>query len=138
MKMNKDDISPRMFAPCGMNCKVCYKHCYSKKSCNGCMANNGNTPKHCRACKIKDCVKTHRLTYCFECMEFPCKLIKNIDKSYIARYHVSLIENSNKVKVTGLQKFMMEDKEKYTCSYCGGVISLHDKECSECHEKTSK
>ena len=22
------DIS--MFAPCGMNCKVCYKHCYHK------------------------------------------------------------------------------------------------------------
>jgi hypothetical protein len=29
MKMpEKIDIS--MFAPCGMNCKVCYKHCYHK------------------------------------------------------------------------------------------------------------
>lgn len=36
MKMpEKIDIS--MFAPCGMNCKVCYKHCYHKNPCAGCL-----------------------------------------------------------------------------------------------------
>jgi predicted ATP-dependent serine protease len=30
---------------------------------------------------------------------------------------------------------MEEQKEKYICSICGGVISVHDGECSECHEK---
>ncbi len=138
MKMLENDINTTMFAPCGMNCKVCYKHCYTKKSCAGCMTNNDYKPNHCRACKIKDCVKNHNLTYCFECVSFPCKLIKNLEKSYIHRYQVSLIDNSKKAKEIGLHQFMIEEKEKYTCSHCGGVISLHDQECSECQEKTSK
>ena len=29
MKM-PDTIDADMFAPCGMNCMVCYKHCYHK------------------------------------------------------------------------------------------------------------
>lgn len=31
MKM-PDKIDEIMFAPCGMNCMVCYKHCYTKKA----------------------------------------------------------------------------------------------------------
>lgn len=30
MKMPKENIDTAMFAPCGMNCLVCYKHCYHK------------------------------------------------------------------------------------------------------------
>lgn len=28
MKMPTEKIDTAMFAPCGMNCLVCYKHCY--------------------------------------------------------------------------------------------------------------
>ena len=28
MKMPDTDIDTNMFTPCGMNCMVCYKHCY--------------------------------------------------------------------------------------------------------------
>lgn len=69
MKMPKENIDTVMFAPCGMNCMVCYKHCYHKKPCAGCL-------------------------------------------------------NSD----------MEKQKEKYTCSQCGGIISIHDRECSECQE----
>ncbi len=30
MKMPKENVDMIMFAPCGMNCIVCYKHCYHK------------------------------------------------------------------------------------------------------------
>ena len=46
-----------MFAPCGMNCLVCYKHCYHKKPCAGCLNSDMGKPEHCRKCKIKDCIK---------------------------------------------------------------------------------
>lgn len=29
---------------------------------------------------------------------------------------------------------MEEQKERYTCQKCGGVISIHDRECSECQQ----
>lgn len=135
MKMPEEKIGISMFAPCGMNCKVCYKHCYHKKACAGCLNNDKGKPEHCRKCKIKDCIKGKALFYCFECNQYPCRLIKSLEKNYTKRYHTSLIENSRFVEVYGLEVFMDEQKAKYTCPKCGGIISLHDKECSECQEK---
>ena len=45
------------------------------------------------------------------------------------------MENSEFVCQHGLEAFMEQQKEKYTCSKCGGIISIHDRECSECQEK---
>ena len=133
--MNDDDIETIMFAPCGMNCKVCYKHCYHKKTWDGCLKSDVGKPEHCRKCKIKDCVKYKGFNYCFECPDYPCQFIKNLEKSYNKRYQVSLIENSEVVKSQGLEIFMEKQKVKYTCSRCGGIISIHDRECSECQKK---
>lgn len=135
MKMPLDNIKKNMFAPCGMNCMVCYKHCNSNKPCDGCFFINNSKPNHCRNCKIKDCLKDKEFKYCFECSSFPCKLIKNLEKSYQKRYQTSFIENSEFVKNHGIDVFMQKQKEEYTCSECGGIISLHDRECSECHQK---
>lgn len=77
MKMPKENIDTIMFAPCGMNCKVCYKHCYHKNPCDGCLNSDKGKPEHCRKCKIKDCIRENCLSYCYECSEYPCKLIKN-------------------------------------------------------------
>lgn len=55
--MSKEKIDVSMFAPCGMNCKVCYKHCYHKKTCAGCLNSDKGKPEHCRKCKIKDGIK---------------------------------------------------------------------------------
>lgn len=65
----------------------------------------------------------------------PCKLIKNLEKGYKNRYQASLMENSEFVCHHGLGTFVEKQKEKYTCSKCGGIISIHDRECSECQEK---
>lgn len=134
MKM-PESIEMIMFAPCGMNCKVCYKHCYHGEYCAGCLTNSMGKAEHCRKCKIEDCVQSKGLNYCFECLEFPCKQIKYLEKSYNKRYQASLIKNSEFVQKYGLEKFMEQQKEEYTCSKCGGIISIHDKECSECQEK---
>ena len=133
-----EKIEEIMFAPCGMNCMVCYKHCFTKKTrkpCLGCLANDETgKPEHCRKCKIKDCVHGKGVTYCFECSQFPCKLLKNLEKSYNQRYKTSLIDNSLFVKKHGLVEFMKKQRQLYSCSKCGGVYSLHDRICTECRE----
>ena len=131
-------IKNTMLAPCGMNCMVCYKHCYTKKPCLGCLLGDLGKPEHCRKCNIKDCAKTRGYTYCFECADFPCKLIKNLEKSYNKRYDESLIRNSLTVKDKGIDAFMVSEREKWICPCCSGVISLHDGECSECQTKIEK
>lgn len=57
MKMPKDEIDINMFAPCGMNCIVCYRHCYHKKTCAGCLNSDNGKSEHCGTCKIKNCIK---------------------------------------------------------------------------------
>lgn len=131
MKM-PERIEPAMFAHCGMNCLVCYKHCCHKNPCAGCLKSAQGKPEHCRKCRIKACVKERQLTYCFECSEYPCGQIKRLEKSYHTRYCASLIENSRMVKEQGMAAFLQQQKERYTCAECGGIISLHDAECSEC------
>lgn len=138
MKMPDTEIDISMFAPCGMNCMVCYKHCYHKKPCQGCRNEDQGKPEHCRKCKIKDCLKEMGTIFCFECSQYPCKQIKALEKIYNTRYKASLIENSVFVKEHGLHEFMKNQKVKYTCKACGGIISIHDAECSECQKKVEE
>ena len=138
------EIDTHMFAPCGMNCMVCYKHCQPKKTktpCPGCftemvdMADIGDIadkPKHCRDCKIKNCATEKEIRHCFDCTGFPCRLITNLEKSYNKRYGESLIDNSIIAKTQGIEHLMKVHNTKYRCLLCGGIISLHDKACSEC------
>ncbi len=136
MKMPRDDLDTRLFAPCGMNCMVCYRYVSRTKPCVGCLNADVGKPAHCRKCRIKDCVSAKGCTHCYACSDYPCSSVKNLDKSYRMRYGVSLLENSRFVKLHGLAAFMKRQKQIFTCPECGGVFSLHDKECSECGRKT--
>jgi hypothetical protein len=130
-----ETIEDIMFAPCGMNCSVCYKHVGMRKhakACEGCLKSNEGKPEHCRQCGIKTCAQSKGFIHCFECAEFPCKLIKNLEKSYLKRYSVSLIENSQTACANGIAAFLEHDRHKWTCADCGGAFSLHDGFCSEC------
>lgn len=130
-----EKIEADMFARCGMNCMVCYKHCYHKKPCAGCLNSDRGKPEHCRKCRIKDCAAGKNITYCYECADFPCKQIKSLEKSYNSWYHASLLENSNDVKEHGMKALLEKHRRKYKCPDCSGIISLHDAECSECQHK---
>lgn len=133
MKM-PTQIEEAMIATCGMNCKVCYKHLAignHTKPCNGCRFQDSTRPYSCRNCRIYTCANRKKLEYCYVCANFPCSLIKNLDKSYLKRYNTSLIENSQYIKRYTIAKFLTSEKSKWKCK-CGGIICLHDKICSEC------
>lgn len=75
------------------------------------------------------------ITYCYQCGDFPCRLIRNLEKSYNSRYDESLVENSEIVKGNGVFYFMETHSARYTCTECGGIVSLHDKVCTECGKR---
>lgn len=102
----------------------------------GCRGQDESKPEHCRVCKIKDCVTSRSVGFCFECSSFPCTTIKRLDKSYRQRYQVSLIDNAMRIQAVGTKRYLLEEREKWTCRHCGGVISLHDRACSECGNET--
>lgn len=85
-----------------------------------------------------ECVIEKEWHYCYECLEYPCRQMKSLEKSYNTRYRASLMENSRMVQAQGMEAFMEKQKEKFTCPKCGGIISIHDAECSECQGKMQK
>jgi hypothetical protein len=131
MKM-PEHPEPALFAPCGMNCLTCYAHVRAKKPCEGCLVGDTNKTNRCKTCKIKTCAGERGLAWCFECPEFPCAPVKRLDRSYIKRYGVSLLDYSRVVCEQGLPAFMEQQAALWKCPTCGGVISLHDKTCAEC------
>ena len=131
MKMT-GEIAETMLAPCGIDCGVCYVHLKNKKPCLGCWGQDDSKPQHCRQCKIKVCAMEQGIDFCSSCSSFPCAIIKRLDKSYRQRYQVSLVDNALRQKRVGAKQHLSEEREKWMCVDCGGVISLHDRVCSEC------
>ena len=127
-----DVLDPTLLAPCGMHCLVCYVYFRKKKPCRGCRAMDGSQPDHCRVCKIKTCAGEHGVAFCSDCPDFPCTVIKRLDRSYRQRYAVSLVEDARRRQALGVEAYLLEKKARWTCAACGGVVSLHDRVCSEC------
>ena len=50
-----------------------------------------------------------KIRFCFDCEAYPCKMLKSLDKRYGTKYHMSMIENLNYIKVNkvnGVEKFL--------------------------------
>jgi len=123
-------------APCGGNCVTCMAYIRKKNSCPGCREDNINKPYHCARCRIKNCDEliNNDLDYCYECSKFPCKRMKQLDKRYRTNYNFSMIENLENIKKKGIEIFIEDEKKRWTCLNCGGIISVHRGYCSDCGE----
>ena len=124
-----------MFAPCGINCAVCFKHVDIEKSgtpCEGCLNGDSGKTERCRTCIIKSCAQKKGHEQCYECQDFPCKLIEDLDQSYIERFQISLVGNSGIASTRGVTVFLEQERQKWTCPKCGGAICLQEGICSDC------
>jgi predicted Zn-ribbon and HTH transcriptional regulator len=70
--------------------------------------------------------------FCYDCNEFPCERIKNIDKRYQAKYRTSLIQNLKALSVIKMDVYLQQETIKWTCKQCGSVLSVHNTRCSKC------
>ena len=62
----------------------------------------------------------------------PCENLDRIDRRYRKRYDMSMVENLKELKEKGMKKFLESQVEKFKCSKCGDVISVHDGKCYAC------
>jgi hypothetical protein len=132
--------SPNMYvliAPCGINCGVCAAYLRVKNPCPGCRVPDPNKPVTRLRCKIKTCrtFQNGSAKYCFECKDFPCDVLKHLDKRYRTRYHMSEIENLEYIRDNGIRKFLKYEEKRWTCSKCGGTICVHKGYCVGCGKK---
>ena len=132
---SSNDIS--LIAPCGMNCSICVAYLRERNKCPGCRGPDDNKTISRTSCKIKNCTTFLKddVQFCFECEDFPCKRLKQLDKRYRTRYHMSMIENLENIKKLGIVEFLENERSRWTCSKCGGTICVHRGCCYSCGEQ---
>ncbi len=130
--MNPQEYS--LIAPCGMNCALCMAFLRDINKCQGCRGPDDNKSITKVNCKIKKCeiFKNGDAEFCFECEDFPCDKLEHLDKRYKNKYHMSMITNLKSIKNNGLENFLVDEKEKWTCYGCGGTICVHKGCCYSC------
>ena len=133
-------MQAQLIAPCGMNCALCVsyrfmqddlnRHGFHRRYCPGCIPRG----KHCTF-MANSCERVGRgqVRFCFECPDYPCKRLKALDKRYRGKYHMSMIENLEAIKTNGMDSFLKDQKEKWRCRVCGGVVCCHNGLCLTCN-----
>ena len=126
-----------VIAPCGMNCGICLGYLREKRKCPSCHGEDTNKPAYCIKCIIKNCemIQLSQSKFCFECEKYPCQRLKQLDKRYRTKYNMSMIENLEYIKKFGINKFIRNEKIRWTCSDCRGTICVHTGYCYSCGKK---
>jgi hypothetical protein len=133
--MMPDAIPENMIAPCGISCFACYARFPKKKEpCPGCCAQNEHQiRKSCQTCEIRRCSSERTLRFCAECEDFPCAKLKPVHKRYLSIHKIDLAQNGRDA-ARNMAAFLTEQRTRYTCTHCGGIINMHYNVCSECGE----
>jgi len=100
-----------------------------KRYCSGCRPRGKNCTfmkKHC------DLLGKGLVQFCYECEKFPCSRLKDLDKRYRTKYHMSMIENLEFIKEHGMERFLEKEEAKWRCPECGEVICCHNGLCLNC------
>ena len=123
-----------MIAPCGMNCGLCLAHQREKNHCSGCRDDAREKSKYCAKCIIANCDKRvgKDADFCYVCEVYPCVRLKALDKRYRTNYEMSMLENLDYIKHHGIEHFVENEKLRWACETCGGLICVHRGYCFEC------
>lgn len=128
-----EKMSEEQIAPCGMNCRLCYGFIRPDNPCMGCRTPDDKKPKSCSGCKIVACEKRIQNGWgtCAPCPT-PCRRLKDLDKRYREKYHMSMLENLAHISQHGMTSFLQQQEALYRCSACGATVCVHWEECPSC------
>lgn len=128
-----------LIAPCGMNCGLCAayqfkemdlnKRGFHRKYCPGCIPRGEHCLHMADNCET---LRDGKLRFCFECSSYPCKRLKALDRRYVTKYHMSMIENLDYIHDNGMESFLDKEANKWTCPKCGKTICCHNGLCLSC------
>lgn len=134
----KDNFDAKLVSQCGINCGACvafFGYTMAGKErlhpCLGCRTRKSLCAFIKKGCKR--IAEKKPVDYCFDCSDFACENLAKIDYVYRTKYEMSLIENLKFIKEKGMDAFLENEKQKWTCPKCGGVICIHTKRCYRCN-----
>ncbi len=97
--------------------------------CDGCGAVRKSA--HCsKWCTFIDCKEEKGVNFCVDCDEFPCNELNEF-KSKIP-HRIEILNLQNRMKEIGLEKWLEEMKEYFSCSNCKTVNTAYHLDCRKC------
>jgi len=83
--------------------------------CNGC---RGSLTDHWSPdCKMMLCAGKKEVQYCFQCKDFPCKILNEFSSDGVP-HHKRTVENLKKMQEIGVDAWVREQKRKGQCVFC--------------------
>ena len=133
-KISPQALHPGLIAPCGMNCGLCMGYLREKDTCAGCKAGDAGKAKSVLACTIRKCeaLRASKSGFCFECDTFPCARLRRLNNRYRTKYRMSMLENLEVIRDSGVEAFVESERERWACPKCGGMQCVPTDVCVYC------
>jgi hypothetical protein len=97
--------------------------------CYGCKS--GDPASWCKDCEIKECAISKNHEFCFECDQYPCKLLKELQSDKVV-HHASILRALERIKNIGREKWLSEQAKRWSCPECGTPSTWYRKKCENC------
>jgi hypothetical protein len=93
---------------------------FERLVCDGCLSSNSRqfVPSESRDCAFMKCAREKGVTWCFECVEFPCKRLEDFIHDGRA-HHTAVIDNLKEMKSLGVDTWLMVQEKRWQCPDCG-------------------
>lgn len=122
--------TPQIAGICGLFCGTCPMY---PTQCHGCLSDK--RAPHCRTCPngFRECARTHGVTWCYECEEFPCGRLEAFLDTHWENgisHHAGVIDNLKRMKAGGVATWVEEETAKAMCPHCGKVKLWNAHKCA--------
>ena len=126
-----------MIAPCGLDCSLCsmaHKNRSLVRAVWGLMTASRNSALSDAPSLQCEKRRANQYRFCDQCPDFPCEFSREREKRYQFQYALreSPLTNLREIRELGRERFLEQQRSRWTCGECGGVILVHDGICSGC------
>lgn len=109
-----------------------------KIRCDGCLSDI--LMPHCIECRhgFRKCSAEKKVTWCFQCPEFPCQRLSNFKNVHIVdgiSHHEHVIDELQYMKGHGIEEWAQKQDKAGRCPQCGKMLYWFARECPGCHTK---
>lgn len=106
--------------------------------CEGC--HSDRVMSICVDCRhgFRQCAREHRITWCFECADFPCQRLRDFTDVHIVNgisHHAQAIDNLQYMKEHGIEPWVEKQEKAGRCPQCGKKLYWFTLECPDCHTR---
>jgi len=88
----------------------------------------------CR-CGFRQCAKDKKVTWCFQCPDFPCKRLKDFSEIHVDELcnHRRVIDNLHFMQDYGIEKWIEKYDNEGVCPNCGKIFYTYSQKCAGCY-----